>query len=51
VLFCRRFNVTLREIEEHWSFADLVDAHRMIDAYEKAETEIEQRERRKRGTS
>jgi len=48
VLFSRRFTVTLREIEEHWSFSDLVNAHRMIDAYEKAESEVEAKAKKAR---
>jgi hypothetical protein len=32
-----RFNVTLTEIREQWSLDDLLDAHDVIDALEKAE--------------
>ena len=37
---------TLAEIDREWSYADLIDAHRVIDAYEAATEELE----RKRGT-
>lgn len=42
---------SLSEIETHWSFMDLVNAHRMLDAYDEAETEHERRRKVKHGTS
>jgi hypothetical protein len=32
-----RISVGLKELEEHWSFADAYHAHAVLDAIEKAE--------------
>ena len=32
-----RITVTLRDLDEAWSFQDLIDAHDVLDALEEAE--------------
>ena len=36
-MFCEQLRVTKREIDEHWSIVDLLEAHELIDVHEELE--------------